>query len=527
MIVFDLIGVQNRDHGERGIARLVLSLALEVERLAPGLVDRYLVRPDLPVPGTLEPLLSTGRVERWTGDRASLDLAAGGVFVAGSLFELQESVDRVLPRAFRDAAWRRVAVLYDLIPLRFPELYFGNPVMRHSYRARVETARTMDHLLAISQATADDAHELLGQGPDRITVIGAGADERFCPHPEGRAAAVTDLVERPPVAGLRPGYVMTQSGIEPRKNLDRLMDAYAALPDELRHRHQLVLQCKTTPHEVAELRHHAWQLGILDDFLITGYVSDDDLVRLYRGAEVVVFPSLYEGFGLPVLEAMQCGAPAICSDSSSLREVQTDPGGPVRPHRHRGHRRVAAAGAHRRGRARAHPPARPARLHVAARRRGHHCRHPHHGEEDRARPAPPAPRRPGHPAAAPGLGHRHLRRPDDRAPQAPRRAHVLRRRRWCRRHPHRRRQRLRDARLRQHRRHRPSVRPGRDVPGEQLVPRRGATADPRRRAARCCCTTPASPGSTARSSAPTRDACSTAASATRSPCATRAGTGRR
>ncbi|HAS11669.1 MAG TPA: hypothetical protein DCS55_14325, partial [Acidimicrobiaceae bacterium] len=91
-VVFDLVGVQNRDHGERGIARYVLNTALEVERLAPGLVDHWLLRGDMPVPGTLEPLLSTGRARLLTADRSWLDVGEGGVFVAGSLFELDEPV---------------------------------------------------------------------------------------------------------------------------------------------------------------------------------------------------------------------------------------------------------------------------------------------------------------------------------------------------------------------------------------------------------------------------------------------------
>ena len=324
-VVFDLVGVQNRDHGERGIARYVLNTALEVERLAPGLVDHWLLRGDMPVPGTLEPLLSTGRARLLTSDRSWLDIGEGGVFVAGSLFELDEPVDDVLPRPFRDPAWRRLAVLYDLIPLRFPEVYLTNEALRHPYLARVEVAKAMDHLLAISEATAQDAEALLAHPRTRTTVVGAGADERFRPHPGGRSAAIAEMASRPPVPGIRPGYVLNPSGIEPRKNIDRLLEAYASLPPERRAAHQLVLVCKTNPDESAHLAATAAQLGISDDLLVTGYVGDEDLVRLYQAAHLVVFPSLYEGFGLPVLEAMQCGAPAICSDSSSLKEVQTDP----------------------------------------------------------------------------------------------------------------------------------------------------------------------------------------------------------
>jgi len=323
-VVFDLVAVQNRDHGERGIARYTLQLALEVERQAPGLVDRYLLRSHLPVPGLLEPILSTGRVELFDGDRRRFDLREGGVFLAGSLFELEQRTETVVPRLFLDPAWYRMAVLYDLIPSHYPERYLTRYEIRNEYHARIDALRAMRHVLAISETTRDDAGALLGIPQERISVIGAGADDRFRHHPAGRAAAQADVVARPPVEGIRPGYVMFPSGLDPRKNIDGMLAAYALLPPEVRARHQLLLQFKVTELQKAELRDQAWRMGILDDVLVVGYVSDDDLVRLYQGAELVVFPSLYEGFGLPVLEAMRCGAPVICSDASSLREVQLD-----------------------------------------------------------------------------------------------------------------------------------------------------------------------------------------------------------
>jgi len=323
-VVFDLVAVQNRDHGERGIARYTLQLALEVERQAPGLVDRWLLRPHLPVPGLLEPILSTGRVRMFDGDRRRLDIREGGVFLAGSLFELEQRTEAVVPRVFRDPAWYRMAVLYDLIPSHYPERYLTRYEIRNEYHARIDALRAMQHVLAISETTRVDAEALLGIPPERVSVIGAGADDRFRHHPDGRVAAQADVIARPPVEGIRPGYVMFPSGLDPRKNVDGMLAAYALLPPEVRARHQLLLQFKVTDQQKAELRDQAWRMGILDDVLVVGYVSDEDLVRLYQGAELVVFPSLYEGFGLPVLEAMRCGAPVICSDASSLREVQLD-----------------------------------------------------------------------------------------------------------------------------------------------------------------------------------------------------------
>jgi len=324
-VVFDLLAVQNRDHGERGIARYALQLALEVERQAPGLVDRYLLRPGMPVPGLLEPILTTGRVRAFDGDRRDVDLRAGGVFLSGSLFELEQRTETVLPRLFRDPAWHRMAVLYDLIPSHYPERYLTRYEIRNEYHARIGALRAMHHVLAISATTRDDAKSLLGIPPERVSVIGAGADDRFRHHPGGRAAAQADVVARPPAPGIRPGYVMFPSGLDHRKNIDGMLEACSLLPAPLRAQHQLVLVFKVTDQQRAELRDQAWRLGILDDVCITGFVSDEDLVRLYQGAELVVFPSLYEGFGLPVLEAMRCGAPVLCSDASSLREVQLDP----------------------------------------------------------------------------------------------------------------------------------------------------------------------------------------------------------
>lgn len=323
-VVFDLVAVQNRDHGERGIARYTLQLALEVERQAPGLVDEYLLRSWLPVPGLLEPILSTGRVRMHDGDRRRIDTRAGGVFLSGSLFELEQNTEIVLPRPYRDPAWYRMAVLYDLIPSHYPDRYLTRYEIRNEYHARIDALRALHHVLAISETTRDDAHRLLGIPRERVSVIGAGADDRFRHHPGGPAAATADVVARPPAPGIRPGYVMFPSGLDPRKNVDGLLAAYALLPAEVRAAHQLVLVFKVTAEQEAELRDQAWRLGILDDVCLTGFVSDEDLVRLYQGAHLVVFPSLYEGFGLPVLEAMQCGAPVICSDASSLREVQLD-----------------------------------------------------------------------------------------------------------------------------------------------------------------------------------------------------------
>jgi hypothetical protein len=125
------------------------------------------------------------------------------------------------------------------------------------------------------------------------------------------------------VPGLRPGYVLFPTGLDPRKNVEATIEAYGQLPPALRADHQLVVTCRLGEHGRAYLTELAVRAGAADDVLATGYVSDELLCRLYQGAHLVILPSLYEGFGLPALEAMACRAPVIVADSSSLQEVQT------------------------------------------------------------------------------------------------------------------------------------------------------------------------------------------------------------
>ncbi len=324
-VIYDLIGFQSRDHGERGIARYVLNLALALERTNPSLVTQYLVDPRLPLPTGAEPLIATGKLARYEGDDPHRRPSAGGVFVAASLFEMYETIDRVLPSWARAPRWATAAILYDLIPAKFPDWYLQRADVRHHYLSRAASLTSVDHLLAISQASADDAVSLLGVDPERITMIGAGADSRFRRPVVSHGEVAARLAEGGEVPGLRPGYILFPSGIERRKNIERTIAAYARLAPEVRARHQLVLVCRIDDYARELLDRVQTEEGIPGEVLATGFVSDDTLCRLYQGAELVIFPSIYEGFGLPVLEAMQCGAPVICADSSSLKEVQTWP----------------------------------------------------------------------------------------------------------------------------------------------------------------------------------------------------------
>jgi glycosyltransferase involved in cell wall biosynthesis len=241
----------------------------------------------------------------------------GGVFHVGSAFE-HVGIDRLWPPYARRGRLKVVVTVYDLIPELFPELYLQDPGVRRGYRSRLELIRQADGILAISAATGADVVTRLAVPPARVRVVGTGVDERFHPtaDPEGAFTAA-----RGEVPGLEDGYLLYTGGIEPRKNIDRLLHAYSLLPGDLREAHQLVIVCRVLTHERVVLEAELERLGIADRVLFPGYVGDPELVALYQACHLFIFPSLYEGFGLPVAEALACGAPALASANSSLVEL--------------------------------------------------------------------------------------------------------------------------------------------------------------------------------------------------------------
>ncbi len=174
-------------------------------------------------------------------------------------------------------------------------------------------------MLAISQQTADDAVSLLGLDWRRVFVVHAGASDLFAPSAQPREAIVADL--RAQLPNLRPGFFLYAGASDPRKNLGALIEAYALLSEKTRCERQLVIVSRLPGVDGPALQRLTVQLGIASQTIWTDYVPDETLARLYQACGAFVFPSLYEGFGLPIVEAQRCGAPALAGDNSSLREV--------------------------------------------------------------------------------------------------------------------------------------------------------------------------------------------------------------
>ncbi len=221
----------------------------------------------------------------------------------------------LVPR--RAAPFARVVTIHDMVPYVYPETHARlTNVLFHEYIPRSLWA--VDRLVTVSEASRRDIARFWNVPPERLEVIPNGVGAHFAPR---SAAQVRSVLER---LGVSPPYVLAVGAIQPRKNLETLFDAFAQL------------RAGGLPHTLVVVGRQMWkshgvfrrleELGLADAVTLTGFVEDDDLPALYAGAACFVFPSLYEGFGLPPLEAMACGAPVVASDCSSMPEVLGDAG---------------------------------------------------------------------------------------------------------------------------------------------------------------------------------------------------------
>jgi glycosyltransferase involved in cell wall biosynthesis len=258
------------------------------------------------LPAVTVPVNARNRVQWVLGEQALLPWLAR-----------REGVDLVHSMASTAPLWgpfRRVVTVHDLIYARFPEAHAG--IRDRGMKVLVPwAARRSNRVLVDSRSTRNDLVELPGVRADRIDVVplGLGTVRREAPLPEREVRARFDLGER--------RVVLSLSAKRPHKNLLALIGALAGLSCE--DRPVLVLPGYPTAHE-RELRERVRALDIEGDVRFPAWVSAAELEGLWAIAQAFVFPSLYEGFGLPVLEAMARGVPVACSNASSLPEVAGD-----------------------------------------------------------------------------------------------------------------------------------------------------------------------------------------------------------
>ena len=229
---------------------------------------------------------------------------------------------------------RVVMTVHDLAFARFPETA---PLATRRWLARLETSLLRaSQVIVVSEQTRRDLLESFPSAAarlgERLTVVPLGVDTGF--FRPATADAVDTVRRRYAVDG---PYLLSLGGIEPRKNLPALIRAFASLPEDVRP--TLVIAGPVAPWnpegwDLVRPSLEALPPGVRDRVVLTGYVSEEEKVALLGGAEALVYPSLYEGFGLPVIEAMACGTPVLTSNVSALPDTAgeaallVDPGSP-------------------------------------------------------------------------------------------------------------------------------------------------------------------------------------------------------
>jgi len=217
-----------------------------------------------------------------------------------------------------------VLTIYDLGFLRRPELYRASS---HLYLKQFTpiSARRAKRIIAISASTKKDIIRFFGVSPSKVDVVHCGVEEMFLP--VNNHQRLDDFRTR---RGLPEKMILFVGTLEPRKNLERLLQAYARLKKRKNLSHKLVIIGAKGWH-YQEIFAAERELGLKGDVIFAGYVPQGELPLWYNAAELFVYPSLYEGFGLPPLEAMACGTPVITSNVSSLPEVVGEAGLTVDP----------------------------------------------------------------------------------------------------------------------------------------------------------------------------------------------------
>ena len=209
-----------------------------------------------------------------------------------------------------------VTTVYDLTPVRFPEYHLrSNLFTARSLKRRLDRA---DLVVVPSKSTAEDLRSLIGIPGEKVRIVPLGVSGTFRPVPcSGR-----ELPER---LGLRDEFILAVGAVEPRKNLAGLLEAFRVLKTRHGIPHQLVIAGPAGWGEGA-VKRAVVRLSLAEDVVFTGFVGDGELNELYNRAALLAYPSLYEGFGLPPLEAMAAGCPVAVSQTSSLPEVVGDAG---------------------------------------------------------------------------------------------------------------------------------------------------------------------------------------------------------
>lgn len=207
--------------------------------------------------------------------------------------------------------YKKIMTVYDISPILFPEVYPKNTARYYKYifSKRLEVA---DKIIAISKNTKKDLIKQFQVSENKIEIVYPGIEPKY-----------------KPIFKTKDKYILSVGTLQPRKNYAVLIRAFSLLKGDIEH--NLVIVGKKG-WKYKEIFKEVKKLGLENRVVFKGYLSDDKILRVYNDADLFVFPSLYEGFGLPPLEAMACGTPVLASNTSSLPEVIGDAGLMIDPH---------------------------------------------------------------------------------------------------------------------------------------------------------------------------------------------------
>lgn len=340
-ILIDLQSCQNASHG-RGIGRYALAMARALVRNGRPdhefrilLSDRFperieavrqafaelLPRQDVVVASAPRDVASAISDNLWRTRAGELAFATAmegfepDVFFTPSLFEgfWDDVVTGIEP-----GGYLRAATVHDLIPLEDPGLYLSRELNERAYALKVAAMRRCDYLFSVSDYTRSQVVSRLGISDEKVVTLALGVEDAFC------VGVVSEDRERElrERYGVRGRFIINTSPYEARKNIPGLIAGFACVAPAARKDVQLVIAGKMSAHDRGEIFKAARREGLKrDEVILPGFVPDADLIDLYRLCEAMVFPPFSEGFGLPPLEAMACGAAVIASNATSVPEV--------------------------------------------------------------------------------------------------------------------------------------------------------------------------------------------------------------
>ncbi len=316
-----LVGIDARliAYQRGGISTYTLRLLQALQDLADGDQFTVLQSRRRPEPMLTHPAFRT--VSLWTPPHHPWEQWSLPLELAFQPLDLLHSPDFIPPLHRRCPA---VITVHDLAFLRFPDTQTSDSL--RYYRQVNQAVENAEGIITVSEATRRDMVELLGCAAERVDVVHHGVDARY--RPLSQEAARRFCKDR----GLPETFVLWVGTLEPRKNLAALFRAFAALKGKLPPARDTLVLAGPVGWRYEETAKLFDELGLAGRTVFFGPATEDELAMLYNAAWAFAFPSLYEGFGLPPLEAMACGTPVVASDAPALPEVLGDAALYVPPH---------------------------------------------------------------------------------------------------------------------------------------------------------------------------------------------------